>query len=129
MKLLGTPVQYIMFKSSRRTYAEDQELKKSGASQQDPCFIPYFKNSNKLIAYDEGKNTEKVSHKNYQNAQLFVKYALEFIVQYLSLLFTFIKIRLLKPMVSDFTKVIKRVLHFSLRHGLLCIKEMVGYIY
>lgn len=115
-----------MFKSSRRTYAEGQGLKESRALQQDPCFIPYLKNSNKLIAYDEGKNSE--SHKNYKNVQLFVKYALEFIVQYLSLLLTFIKIRLVKAMASDFTEVIRKVLHSCLRHGLLCIKEMVGYI-
>lgn len=37
-KLLCTPLQYMLFESAWRSYAEDQELQNSRASQQDPCF-------------------------------------------------------------------------------------------
>lgn len=37
-KLLCNPVQCMMFESSWRSYADDQGLKNSRASQQDPCF-------------------------------------------------------------------------------------------
>lgn len=37
-KLLCTPVQYTMFESTWRYYAEEQGLRNSEAAQWDPCF-------------------------------------------------------------------------------------------
>lgn len=37
-KLLCTPLQYMVFESAWRSYAEERELQNSRASQQDPCF-------------------------------------------------------------------------------------------
>lgn len=66
----------------------------------------YSKDSNKLIPYAKSKNIEGLSHKSYKNVQLFVKSALEFIVQYLLLLFAFAKTKIDKPVIASSAKVI-----------------------
>lgn len=69
-----------------------------------PCDIQRFSystDSNKLITCAKGKNIEGVSNKGNKIAEQFTKYVLDFIVQYLLLLFMLAKTKFDKTLITN----------------------------